>query len=103
VPAALLLALLAASAKPEPVAQTGYEQTVANSMASVAAMQARMKSINAERGPEICNATRLYFLEVVKARAVVSLCKTGPDRKRELGRFDDDVEHINEAITARCS
>ena len=35
--------------------------------------------------------------------AVISLCKTGPDRERELGRFDADVEHINEAISARCS
>jgi hypothetical protein len=103
VPAALLLALLAAPARPQPVERNGCEQNVADSMASVAAMQARVKSINAARGPEICNATRLYFLEVVKARAVIALCKTGPDRERELGRFDADVEHINEAISARCS
>ena len=48
-------------------------------------------------------ATRLYFLEVVKARAVAALCKTGPEREREIGRLDADVEHANEAIAARCS
>ncbi|MGB8137311.1 MAG: hypothetical protein WCF15_11085 [Pseudolabrys sp.] len=47
--------------------------------------------------------TRLYFLEVVKARAATALCKSGPERERELGRFDADVEHINEAIAASCS
>ena len=41
--------------------------------------------------------------ELVKARAVTALCKSGPERERELGRFDADVEHINEAIAARCS
>jgi hypothetical protein len=103
VPAALLLALLAAPATPQPLEQPGCERNIADSMASVTAMQARVKSLGAARGPEICNATRLYFLEVVKARAVIALCKVGPDRERELGRFDADVEHINEAITARCS
>ena len=41
-------------------------------------------------------------VEVVKARAVTALCKSGPERERELGRLDADVEHINEAIAARC-
>lgn len=45
---------------------------------------------------------RLYFLELVKARAVTALCKNGAERDRDLGRFDADVEHTNEAIAARC-
>jgi len=51
---------------------------------------------------EICTATRLYFLEVVKARAVAAQCKSGTERERDLGRFDVDVAHANEAIAARC-
>jgi hypothetical protein len=43
------------------------------------------------------------LLEVVKARAVTALCKTGAERERDLGRLDADVEHINEAIASRCS
>jgi hypothetical protein len=31
-----------------------------------------------------------------------SLCKSGAERERDLGRLDADVEHINEAIAARC-
>jgi hypothetical protein len=63
----------------------------------------RLKGLGTGNGPEICNVTRLYFLELVKARAVVALCKSGPDRERDLGQFDADVEHTNEAIAARCS
>jgi Sigma-70 factor, region 1.2 len=70
--------------------------------ASVAAMQARIKSLSGVDRSEICTATRLYFLEVVKARAVAALCKSGTERERDLGRFDVDVAHANEAIAARC-
>jgi hypothetical protein len=59
--------------------------------------------MGAAQSAEICSATRLYFLEVVKARALTAVCKTGPDRDRELGRLDADVTHINEAIAARCN
>ena len=105
VPAAFVLALMMAPAspaapQPEP---PGCDRNVADANASVAALQARVKNIGNSRGPEICNVTRLYFLEVVKARAVVAVCKSGPERERELGRLDADVEHINEAIAARCS
>jgi hypothetical protein len=61
------------------------------------------KSCSGGRGrAEICNTTRLYFLELVKARAVTALCKNGPERERDLGHFNADVAHINEAIAARC-
>ena len=33
---------------------------------------------------------------------MTALCKSGTERERELGRLDADVEHINEAIAARC-
>jgi len=103
VPAALLLALLVAPASPAPLERPGCERTLADTVANVTDMQAHVKSLSAAPAPAICNATRLYFLEVVKARAVTALCKNGPDRERELGRLDADVEHINEAIAARCS
>lgn len=103
IPAAFVLALLAApAARPEPV-QPGCDRNLANATAGVATLQARLKGLGTGSGPEMCNATRLYFLELVKARAVVALCKNGPERERDLGRFDADVEHTNEAIAARCS
>ncbi len=102
VPTALLLAMLAAPAYPASPGQ-GCEQVLADAQAGVQAMQARMKSLGSAASPAVCNATRLYFLEVVKARAVTALCKDGVDRDRELGRLDADVEHINSVIAARCS
>ena len=104
VPAAFALALLAAPpATPAPLQLPGCDRNLADASTNVAAMQARVKGIEPKEGKEICTATRLYFLEVVKARAVTALCKSGPERERELGRFDADVEHLNDAIAARCS
>jgi hypothetical protein len=98
VPAAFALALLAAPpASPAPLQLPGCDRNLAEATTNVTAMQTRLKE-----GRGICVATRLYFLEVVKARAVTALCKSGPERERELGRFDADVEHVNEAIAARC-
>jgi hypothetical protein len=39
-------------------------------------------------------------MELVKARAVTSVCTSGPERARMLGCFDVDVERIN--IAANC-
>ena len=104
VPATFALALLVAPATPAPLQQLpGCDRNLADASTNVAAMQARLKGLDAKEGKDICTATRLYFLEVVKARAVTALCKNGPERERELGRFDADVEHINEAIAVRCS
>jgi hypothetical protein len=103
VPAALLLAMLAAPAYPAPLERPGCEQTLASALANIASMQARLKTLAATPGPASCNATRLYFLELVKARAVTALCKDGAERERDLGRLDADVEHLNETIAARCS
>src|SRR5262245_37661058 len=103
VPTTFALALLAApAARPEPSQPPGCDRNLASATAGVAAMQARMKDLGTGTGPEICTATRLYFLEVVKARAVTALCKNGAERERDLGRLDADVEHITEAIAARC-
>jgi hypothetical protein len=104
IPAAFAFAVLAAApANPAPIQLPGCDRNLAQATSNVAATQARVKGLDTKEGKEICTATRLYFLEVVKARAVTALCKSGPDRERELGRFDAHVEHINEAIAARCS
>lgn len=103
VPGAFALALLAApAARPEPLQQAGCDRSLVDAAAGIAAMQTRVKGLAAASVPEICNATRLYFLELVKARAVTALCKNGPERERDLGRFDADVAQINEVIAARC-
>ena len=103
VPATFTVAVLAAPPAPQDAPHlSGCDRNLADASASVAAMQARIKSFSGVDRSEICTATRLYFLEVVKARAVTALCKSGAERERELGRFDANVEHANEAIAARC-
>jgi hypothetical protein len=101
IPAAFALALLAAPARPAPLERPGCDRTLADAAARAASLQARIKHLGA--GAEACAATTLYFLEVVKARAVTALCRSGPERDGELGRLDADVETINNAIAASCS
>jgi hypothetical protein len=102
-PGTFALALLTAPpARPEPLQPPGCNRNLTDATANVAAMQARVKTLGMTTGPETCSVTQLYFLEVVKARAMTALCKSGTERERELGRLDADVEHINEAIAARC-
>jgi hypothetical protein len=102
-PATFTMAVLAAPpARPEAPHLPGCDRSLADASASVAAMYARIKSLSGVDKLEMCTATRFYFLEVVKARAVTALCKSGAERERDLGRLDADVAHINDAIAARC-
>jgi hypothetical protein len=103
VPVTFTMAVLAAPpASQDAPYLPGCDRNLADASASVAAMQTRIKNLSGVDRSEICTATRLYFLEVVKARAVTALCKSGTERERDLGRFDVDVAHANEAIAARC-
>ena len=103
VPITFAMAVLAAPpARPEVPYSSGCDSSLADASARVAAMQARIKGLSGANESEVCTATRLYFLEVVKARAVTALCKSGTERERDLGRFDVDVAHANDAIAARC-
>ena len=103
IPAAFARALLVAPARPATLEERpGCDRNLADATASVTALETRVKRLGAKPGPEACAATRLYFLEVVKARAVTALCMSGPERDRELDRLDADVENINSAIAASC-
>jgi hypothetical protein len=103
VPVTCTMAVLAAPpARPEAPHLPGCDRNLANATAGVAAMQARIKSLSGADISEKCTATRLYFLELVKARAVAALCKSGTERERDLSRFDADVAHANDAIASRC-
>jgi hypothetical protein len=102
VPATFTMAVLAAPPRPESPYLPGCDRNLADANASVAAMQAKIKNLSGADKSKICTVTQFYFLEVVRARAVTALCKSGPERERELGRFDADVAHANDAIAARC-
>ncbi len=104
VPGAFAAALLAAPpAKPAPFQPPGCMGDLRAADARVAASQARLQKLGATNGAQMCNLTRLYFLEVVKARAVTALCDQGPAREHALGRFDANVSRINERIAVACN
>ena len=103
IPATFTMAVLTASpARPKAAQLPGCERNLEDASASVAAMQVRVKASASTDSSEVCRATQLYFLEMVKARAVTALCRSGPERDRHLGRLDADVAHINDAIAASC-
>jgi hypothetical protein len=95
-----MLALLMAPARPETVERPGCERNFAQVTSSMRDMQDRVTKLG--RNSQACAAARLYFLEVVKTRAMIALCGSGPERERELGRLDADVDHINSAIALSC-
>jgi len=102
VPATFAMAVLAAPPSRVEMPSSGCDRNLADAGANVAAMQARIKNLRGANESEMCTATRFYFLEVVKARAVTALCKSGVDRERNLELFDVDIAQINEAIASRC-
>ena len=103
VPGTFAIAVLAAPpARPEAKPLPGCDRNLAEASAHVTAMQVRIKSLSGIDRSEICTVTRLYFLELVKARAVTALCKAGTERDQDLDHLDADVAHINDAIAKRC-
>lgn len=102
VPGSFALALLAAPAKPATRPEPpGCQLALQNANASVAAAQLRIHKVGAD-SVQLCRLTRLYFLEMVKARAVTALCRHGSERERALGHFDADVSRINDSIATQC-
>jgi hypothetical protein len=104
IPGTFVMALLAAPpAKPAPLQlPQGCMHDLHAAGLRVAASAARVRELGAHSGADMCKQTRLYFLEMVKARAVTALCNRGPERERALGRLDADVVKINERIAAAC-
>ena len=83
--------------------QPGCDRNLANASASVAAMQARLKGLGASnRARNMYRHAALFSRTRQGARSRRTVQKRSRS-ERELGRFDADVEHINEAIAARCS
>ncbi len=103
VPGTFAIGVLAAPpARPEAKPLPGCDHNLAEASASVTSMQVQIKSLNGMDRSEICTVTRLYFLELVKARAVTALCKAGAERDHDLDHLDADVAHMNDAIAKRC-
>src|SRR5215510_4740698 len=53
-------------------------------------------------GADTCAGYRRDFFEMVQAREVTAMCKTGAERERDLGTIDAAVDSINGAIAQSC-
>jgi hypothetical protein len=77
-------------------------QNLASANVRVERVLARIKDARTRQSGDACAAYRTDFFEVVQAREVTALCKTGADRERDLRRIDGAVEDINGAIAQTC-
>lgn len=100
--AAFGASLLAAPAVAEIVDSPSCKRELAAISQNLGAPQ-QMNATASAPSAASCTAYRTQFLETVRARAVVSACRTGKDREQEVGRLDGRVEDINGAIAQACS
>lgn len=70
--------------------------------ASLHTAGAQVLQVGGARSDDACVAYRSYFIEIVKARAVMAQCMTGNERDEELGRFDNAARQANAGIAERC-
>jgi hypothetical protein len=89
-------------ARPVTAAPASCAQTLPSANARVERVLARVKDSRARHGADACAAYRSDFFDVVQAREVTALCKSGADRARDLSRIDTAVEDINVAIATAC-
>jgi hypothetical protein len=101
--APVLLLLPAQPARAGTIETAACRRDLPAASAGVSETVARLKSLAKTRGEEKCAAYRQQFLVVVKARAVVANCKTGPDRDTEVDRLDGTIEDINGVIAESCA
>jgi len=87
---------------PATVAPPSCAQTLPTANARVERVLARIKDTRTRQGTDACAGYRSDFFEVVQAREVTALCKSGAERERDLSRIDGAVENINGAIAQSC-
>jgi hypothetical protein len=108
-PAFVALALVLAPATPATSAQPNVSESplcqsyLSSAMATMQATEARLASLRGKQTGDVCSLTRTHYLEVVKTRAVMAQCKSGPDRTQSVGKLDATIEQLDDVIASRCS
>ena len=87
---------------PAGAAPASCGQNLAAATARLEQALAHVKNSRTQNGTEVCATYRRDFFEMVRAREVTALCKTGAERAQDLGRIDLAVEDINGAIAQSC-
>jgi hypothetical protein len=103
----LLLALSIAAGSPSAVAADGQgdsacQRSLRVASASVSDVTGRLNnSVNAT-GDEKCTKYRQQFLMLVRARAILAVCQSGPAREASIVRLDGTIDEVNGAIAESC-
>jgi hypothetical protein len=63
----------------------------------------RLKGAAKPTGEEKCAAYRQQFLVLVRARAILVVCPSGPARNANILRLDGTIEDVNGAIAESCA
>jgi hypothetical protein len=103
VAATAMLLMPAAPAEPSVAGTPLCQNYLSSAVASMQASQTRLQTLRGKQDGDVCGATRSYYLDVVKTRAVTALCKSGPDRTQDVGRLDATIEELDGLIASRCS
>jgi hypothetical protein len=53
-------------------------------------------------GDEKCAKSRQQFLTLVRARAILAVCQSGPARDASIVRLDGNIDQVNGAIAESC-
>ena len=91
-----------AAVDPARATPASCRESLATAIAGLERAATRAKSVRASENAETCASYRRDFFDVVKARQMTSLCKSGAERDQDLIRIDVTVESINGAIAKSC-
>ena len=106
----LLLALsIAAGSLPVAVADghdghgdSACKRNLQVASASVSEVMGRLNNSASAAGDEKCAKYRQQFLMLVRARAILAVCQSGPARDASIVRLDGTIDQVNGAIAESC-
>lgn len=99
----LALATLAAPLGAATVETPACKRDLADTWTSMEATLARLKGVVRAGRDEKCAVYRRHVGVVLKAREVLSRCKTGPDREGDLAHMDGALDDIRTTIDRECT
>jgi hypothetical protein len=104
----LLLLALSIAAGPLPVAAAdgqgdfACQRNLRLASVNVSDVMGRLSNIATAAGDEKCAKYRQQFLMLVRARAILAVCQSGPARDAGIVRLDGTIDQVNDAIAESC-
>jgi hypothetical protein len=102
----LLVLSLAAGSLPAAAAdgqgEFACQRNLRVASASVSDVMGRLNNSATTAGDEKCARYRQQFLMLVRARAILAVCQSGPARDASIVRLDGTIDQVNGAIAESC-